>query len=580
LPKSYQMHILPLLLLVFVAASTAGFASTQSASVDLGTVDVTHMLTPVDYDDGATIAVTTSGLDCRQPAESGGRYFYFDIDDSYIYNGSTATVYLEVCYYDQTGNITPQYDSSGGIYTSAASVSLGGTNKWRTATWTLTNCLFANRQNGGADFRLDVGSNSVSIDSIRISTIPYSSHTQVLRDLGESEVYQGLSHPQNSDGDTTVVTIGGRDCRKPLASGDNYFYFNVSDAFIYNGSTSTVYLKVDYYDSANGRIQPQYDSTSNSYTNAANIYTGGTNTWKQAFWTLNNVRFANRQNVSADFRLFVGPYVNVHIDKVTISKTPFGPPAPVVTYPFDTVSTLTPQVTWVGAPHDKYQVIVEAVGSPAHVWDSGEVTSAGFTRTTDTLLPNRTYLARVRHADANGWSDYSDPSEFSTPSSPCVQFTSPADVMAVNDARPTLKWTVSSVQSLTNQTIRIDSGAPIILSTALRSYRTSALSAGLHNATVSVTESGGATSQTTVRFWVNTTPAEPGTLYVYDLSFLKSYSTSNLAQRKLFYDTCHFLSTLQGIVNRSGPRLYYRFFSEDYSWLTILLDSDNGWLKA
>ena len=61
MPKSYQTPILILLLLAsFIAASTAGFASTQSASVDMGAVDVPNLLTRVDYDDGATANVFTN----------------------------------------------------------------------------------------------------------------------------------------------------------------------------------------------------------------------------------------------------------------------------------------------------------------------------------------------------------------------------------------------------------------------------------------------------------------------------------------------------------------------------------------
>jgi hypothetical protein len=400
-------------------------------SIDLGTTDVPNLLTRVEFVGGSTAPITMDGLDCREPAEGGNGYFYFDIHDGYIYNGNVPTVYLEVCYYDETGSITPQYDSTNGEYTTAAAVNLTGSNQWKTATWTLTDCLFANRQNGGADFRIDVGADSVKIDSVRVSTVPYSSHLDVERNLGSAEVYRGLSHPQNEDGNTTVVIVGGRECRKPVAEGDNYFYFNVSDAFVYDGSTSTLYLKVDYYDSANGLIQPQYDSTNGIYTNASTVFTQGTNMWKQAFWTLNNVKFANRQDVSADFRLYVGTLQNVHIDRVVVSKVPFGPAAPVVTYPFGEVDTFTPTITWIGDAHDKYRVLVQAEGSQAHGWDSGEVTSSGFTTTSGTLLPNRTYKARVKLANANGWSDYSEPAEFTTPSSPCVQITFPADVMAL-----------------------------------------------------------------------------------------------------------------------------------------------------
>jgi len=99
-------------------------------------------------------------------------------------------------------------------------------------------------------------------------------------------------------------------------------YFNVSDAIIYDGSSPTVYLRVCYYDSPGGLIQPRYDSTSGAYTNTSTVNFTGTNTWKEATWELTNCKFANSQVVSADFSLYLGTSQNIYIDKVTVSKMP------------------------------------------------------------------------------------------------------------------------------------------------------------------------------------------------------------------------------------------------------------------
>ncbi len=303
---------------------------------DLGTADVDSRLSRVDCEDGNTTAISAGGLDCRRTTDSTDAYVYFAVDDSFIHDADVTT-YLEVAYYDDLSSsysIQPEYDSAyptdehgmSGMYKQAAAVALGLTRKWRTASWTLDRSRFANRQSGGADFRLAVGTSAkVKIDSVRVSAVPYSQHTSVRRDLGTAEKYEGLAHPGSwagSDGDTVAVDHAGRSCRKCAAAGDNFFYFAVSDAVIYDGFPSTVYLKVVYYDSPGGLIKPQYDSTSSAYTDAAQVDFAGTNTWKEATWTLTNAKFANRQNVGADFRLYVGTAQNVYVDKAIVSKSP------------------------------------------------------------------------------------------------------------------------------------------------------------------------------------------------------------------------------------------------------------------
>ena len=372
-------------------------------SVDLGASDVNNNLSRAANSDGDTISTTAEGLECRKPVNTGDQYFYVRVDDSFLYNTDVAA-YLEVCYYDDQSSsvyLEPQYDSTSSAYTSASKVYLGNTGKWKTATWTLTNCKFANRQNASADFRIYVGAYSVKIDSVRLSKVAFSTHNTVERNLGSSEVYKGLSHPQNSDGDTTVATIGGRSARKCAASGDNYMYFNVSDAIIYNGSPSTVYLKVAYYDSPGGMIQPQYDSTSGVYTNATTLNFPGTNTWKQATWTLTNARFANNQSGSADFRLSVGTGQNVYVDRVTVSKTPFTldtttPSVPVGVQAVAKLPTVI-RVTWSAS--------TDNVGVTGYkVYRNGaQIAASSSTNCTDAgLSANTTYSYNISAYDAAG----------------------------------------------------------------------------------------------------------------------------------------------------------------------------------
>jgi len=379
-------------------------------SVDLGTTDVNNLLSRVSNSDGYTLVTTAGGLNCRKPQSTSTRYMYFGVDDTYIYN-TDETVFLEVSYYDDQAAdqyLLPEYDSTytndeygaGGKYKQAGPVVyFTNTGKWITATWTLEHAKFANRQNSGADFRIFYGSTgNVKIDSVRISRIPYNQHQSVERDLGSSEAYLGLSHPQCSDGDTVVASVGGKEGRKCSAAGDNYFYFNVSDAVIYNGSCPTVYLKVEYYDSPGGEIRPDYDSTSDPNAPAAVVTFTGSNTWKEAVWTLTDVKFANSENVSSDFRLWVGTGYNVYINKVTVSRAPFGDTtAPSVPTSVQAVAQTpsTIKVTW-AASNDN----VGVTGYKVYRNGAQVGTATGVTYTDGNLASNTTYSYTVSAYDA------------------------------------------------------------------------------------------------------------------------------------------------------------------------------------
>ena len=318
----------------YAQATTPVESGSGYVSADLGAINANYLLSTVSNSDGDLTTVTAGGIEARKPVDTGDRYFYFAADDSFAYD-TDATMYLEVLYYDDQATsvyLRPEYDSTyptdpygqAGAYYRASAVYFTNSGAWKVATWQLDHCRFANRENNGADFRIYVGTTAgVKIDAVRISKIPIAAYTTAWRDLGAGEQYHGLTLPATSDGDTVIATYQARSCRRCQAAGDNYFYFNVSDAVIYNGSNPTLYLKVEYFDSASGQITPEYDSNSNAYTAAATVNLAGSNTWKEANWTLTNCKFANSQNAGADFRLSVGTAQNVYIDKVTISKKPF-----------------------------------------------------------------------------------------------------------------------------------------------------------------------------------------------------------------------------------------------------------------
>ena len=90
----------------------------------------------------------------RTDQNSGNPYMFFKVDDGYIY-GSGDTVTVRVTYYDQgTDSWELHYDANDSVYKSAGVVQKTNTGRWITREFVLGDARFANRQAGGADFRI------------------------------------------------------------------------------------------------------------------------------------------------------------------------------------------------------------------------------------------------------------------------------------------------------------------------------------------------------------------------------------------------------------------------------------------
>lgn len=171
--------------------ASTGLPGTASIGTVLGQVNQDYGLSQIEEPfpgDGSTQPVTIGGLSGRETTVSVPDDFniYFNVDDSIAYNGSyTATFTFQ--YYDQgTGSFELQYDSTNpnggpfsGAYTSGIVVQETGTNTWKTVTYTVPDAHFANRENGGADFRLTNVSNdpftlhsmAVTISGIGVASV-------------------------------------------------------------------------------------------------------------------------------------------------------------------------------------------------------------------------------------------------------------------------------------------------------------------------------------------------------------------------------------------------------------------------
>jgi hypothetical protein len=111
-------------------------------------------------------------------------YLYGNVDDSFLIgDGSTPTqVWLQVDYLDQgTDKFTLEYDSTdvnggpaSGAYTPIGSpplpVTKTNSGQWKSKIYVLPNANFANRQNGGSDFRInDLGDGDEVISRVIVS---------------------------------------------------------------------------------------------------------------------------------------------------------------------------------------------------------------------------------------------------------------------------------------------------------------------------------------------------------------------------------------------------------------------------
>jgi Glycosyl hydrolase catalytic core len=146
--------------------------------------------------------------------------------------------------------------------------------------------------------------------------------------LSTTDIVAGVNLVTVGDGNTTPDTKASRACRRNTnaAGGDYYMYFNVDDAFAFEGNRPAVAIDVDYYDLGTGTLTLQYDSIGDgAYKSAGSVTLGNKDTWKQYTFHLDDAYFGNRQNNGADFRLSAGVGTTFYLDLVQLSVTQIVP---------------------------------------------------------------------------------------------------------------------------------------------------------------------------------------------------------------------------------------------------------------
>lgn len=101
-------------------------------------------------------------------------YLYFRVDDSFKTN-TTMNARVELIYCDVApGQLRVEFDGSdpaapfGGAYSRSRSLELEGDREWKVAGFDLDAARFANRQNGGADFRIAATASELVVQRVTL----------------------------------------------------------------------------------------------------------------------------------------------------------------------------------------------------------------------------------------------------------------------------------------------------------------------------------------------------------------------------------------------------------------------------
>jgi hypothetical protein len=175
-----RLSLSALALVVVVGAAAPAAQAAPAASVVLGDPDQENGLSRADEGDGRTTPVTVAGMSGRATAPGDnpawGRYMYFRLDDRLALDGYYVAR-IDVTYLDEgTSRFELQYDSNdcaapvNGAYKSGPSVTKTGTGGWKTATLEVPDARFANRENGGSDFRLSAGA-GLTVHSVTLTIV-------------------------------------------------------------------------------------------------------------------------------------------------------------------------------------------------------------------------------------------------------------------------------------------------------------------------------------------------------------------------------------------------------------------------
>ncbi len=159
---------------VQIGLDPAGPATTAVVGTVLGATNTSDGVSQVDYtgtDESAqTTASDVGGLSARTTTGTAAENdLYFSISPS-VAATSSYDATITVSYYDSgTGTVALQYDNgSKDPYHTAGTITLTGSDTWKTASFTVSGAYFGGLENAGADFRLDA-QQPITVHSVAVS---------------------------------------------------------------------------------------------------------------------------------------------------------------------------------------------------------------------------------------------------------------------------------------------------------------------------------------------------------------------------------------------------------------------------
>ncbi len=145
--------------------------------------------------------------------------------------------------------------------------------------------------------------------------------------LGSSNTCTGMTQIADSaDGVTTPLTVDGLSARETVQVHPNDFniYFAINPSVAQNGDYAATFT-FRYFDGQSGTLLLEYDSTcaacgtvNGAYTATGAVFEYGSGTWEAASFSVNNARFAGRENNSSDFRVASSEPIILHSITVTV----------------------------------------------------------------------------------------------------------------------------------------------------------------------------------------------------------------------------------------------------------------------
>jgi len=152
------------------------FTSAKSVSLAADEAGTNTGLFRVNAEDGQAKVVELGGRTAwfATPFRGGASYVYFRADDSFKWAGAMQAR-VTVDYYDAaSGVLGIEFDGSdasapfNGAYSRSGKILLTGDQRWKTATFDLSDARFTGSQNGGADFRAVAEAQKVAIGKVTL----------------------------------------------------------------------------------------------------------------------------------------------------------------------------------------------------------------------------------------------------------------------------------------------------------------------------------------------------------------------------------------------------------------------------